>query len=345
MVELIHENYNIYSQALPKAGKERMGDSLLVRELPDENLLILTLADGVGSHVCDWFASETTCQVVCDSFAEPIAGRIADRLRLSIQRAHDRVRGETGKCAGAKSTLVAVVWEVNQDRFHYASIGDSRLYKHTAEGMLQLTKDDRASILATIAGETVLQAGMPVFIHGLTVSIGQPEPLEVDVRECEFAPGESLVLATDGMHGYGMFESDVEQELTKLDLGSSLPSLVQRHSAANDDDATLLILRRNDVTDEARHSYEEVVTRQLDYRMQGLFGHIMSAHLKRELTRAMDEGDSGGVGRYLDYAEKFRLLPDRAVLIELLSQMIKGGVAERVQILRLRRLIQTQHIN
>ena len=201
---MLSQIYDIYSHSIPKPEKERNGDSSQIRELSEENLVLLTVADGVGSHVCDWFASETTCQTVCELFAQT-TGHISDRLQLSIQRAHAQVRSETGNCSGAQSTLVAVVWERGENRINYASAGDSRLYKHTAQGMVQLTKDDSASVLATVGGEPILQAGMLVFIHGLTRAIGQQEMLNVNIQSCEFNEGEALVLATDGMHSYGLY--------------------------------------------------------------------------------------------------------------------------------------------
>jgi protein phosphatase len=192
-------DYNIYFDSFPKAGKERNGDSSQVRELLKEGLVLLTVADGVGSHVCDWHASETTCKVVCDCFAQA-EGPLTERLRLGIQRAHAQVRDENGNCAGAQSTLIAVVWESNENRIHYASVGDSRLYKLSSQRIVQLTNDDTASVLATVGGEPVLSAGVPLFIKGLTKAIGQQEVLDVNVHSSDFLEGESLVLATDGMH-------------------------------------------------------------------------------------------------------------------------------------------------
>jgi len=301
--------------------------------------VLLTVADGVGSHVCDWFASERTCRVMCESFAHS-TGQITERLQLGIQRAHDQVRSETGRCAGAQSTLVAVVWEIRENRIHYASAGDSRLYQQISRGMVQLTDDNAASVLATVAGEPVLSAGMPVFIRGITKAIGQQGALNVSVHSREFGEGEALVLATDGMHGYGSFVPDLEGALTKDDLEITLPGLVQRHSIANNDDATIIILRRSDLPERARELYAEALERQLDYREQGLFGHLMAAHLKRELARAGGAGDGRRLALCIEYAESFNLLPGRAHLIELLSLMIKGGSADRQLVQRVRRAIQ-----
>jgi PPM family protein phosphatase len=314
-----------------------------VRELPEEGVILLAVADGVGSHVCDWFASETTCQVVCASFAQAMGQRVADRLRFGVQKAHDRVRGETGGCAGAQSTIVAVAWDAVANLIHYASVGDSRLYKHTPLGLVQLTVDDAASVLATVGGETVLSAGMPVFIRGLTKAVGQREVLGVNVLSAEFEEGESLVLATDGMHGYGLFSRDLEAALAKTDLEAALPDLVRRHSAANNDDATIVILRRADVSEGARGLYADALERGADYRDQGLFGHLMAAHLKGELERSAAAGDGEKMRLCFGYAEKFNLLPGRARLIELLSLMIKGGAADRELVQRVRRAIQTSN--
>ena len=47
------EIHDVYACACPKGGKARSGDSFQVREFPEECLMLLTLADSVGSQLTD----------------------------------------------------------------------------------------------------------------------------------------------------------------------------------------------------------------------------------------------------------------------------------------------------
>jgi len=132
------------------------------------------------------------------------------------------------------------------DRAWYTSAGDSRIYRFTSIGIGQLTEDDQGQVLVRIANEPAMAGGMPVFARGLTKALGQQSDLSVEVSTSPLAPGESLLLATDGMHGSGVGAERLLGLLNRIDLSSALDELVGWCRSQFEDDATALVLRRND---------------------------------------------------------------------------------------------------
>ena len=63
--------------------KSRNGDHALVRN-QGEGLVVLAVADGVGSRPCDWRASEVACATAVEGIEEasgPLTGRIEAGIR------------------------------------------------------------------------------------------------------------------------------------------------------------------------------------------------------------------------------------------------------------------------
>jgi hypothetical protein len=51
----------LFSYSATKAGKFECGDAFAMRELKEENLVVMVVADGISSLPCDWLASKTAC--------------------------------------------------------------------------------------------------------------------------------------------------------------------------------------------------------------------------------------------------------------------------------------------
>jgi hypothetical protein len=236
------------------------------------------------------------------------------------------------------STLVAVVWPKNDDWILCVGIGDSRIYRFAAREDLLLTEDDVGRVVLSLNNEVVLSAGAPVFSPRLTKALGQRDELQFEVRKCEFLEGESLALATDGMHGKGVFLSGLREALHREDLGTAVPSLVRHCSSLNQDDAALVVLRRNDVA-RAQSRYMASVIRMQDFREEGLWGHIVCLVPEVMLREAVDAGDSDRAQVCLEYAQRFSVRLRRDVLIAILDSVLRDHKLDRKTIHALRTTI------
>lgn len=183
----------------------------------DEELGLLIVADGMGGHAAGEVASRLAVEAVAGfvrrtgedhehSWPYGVDSTLsfnANRLRTAVHLANRRVFREAENhddYTGMGTTIVAALMVGGS--LSIAHVGDSRLY-HAANGTLvQLTRDD--SWAATVLGQGPLDAvskEQHPMRHVLTNVLGARDHTEIHIQERTVAPGELLLLCTDGLHG------------------------------------------------------------------------------------------------------------------------------------------------
>lgn len=161
-------------------------DSILIVEnhpLSSQKGNLYAVADGIGSEAEGLVASEQTINLVKDFFYSSDQSEILEALAESIKQANLKIfkRGKKYiSTSGMGSTISAVV--IRDNHAFIAHVGDSRVYLYSRIGKLQpLTQDD-------------------VDVQGRLIrSIGGGYYVEVQTQEIELAPGDLLLLCTDGL--------------------------------------------------------------------------------------------------------------------------------------------------
>lgn len=221
-----------------KDSHERNGD--YCAWLEEQHCMVLALADGVGSCSNDARASKT----VCDSFLGKCRTALSNGETLTEMMLCDFCRTIDSVLAVDNDMVCfcAVVWRTDDDKVIWIHVGDTRIYKHSkADGMRQMTADDHAkAVNIKLNGKLYTDHGALVAATPIDNAIGD--------RNCRFHTGsfvflhgESIVLCSDGMYGSSGFAYDVESLLEKPDIEEAIAKI----DTTDDDDASLLILRRN----------------------------------------------------------------------------------------------------
>jgi protein phosphatase len=183
----------------------------------DEALGLLIVADGMGGHAAGEVAARLAVEAVVafirrtsedheHSWPYGIDSSLsfnANRLRTAVHLANRRVFREAENhddYTGMGTTIVAAL--VFDGILSVAHVGDSRLY-HAANGQLaQLTRDD--SWAATVLVQRPLDAAATEhhpMRHVLTNVLGAREQTDIHIQDRPVAPGELMLLCTDGLHG------------------------------------------------------------------------------------------------------------------------------------------------
>jgi protein phosphatase len=183
----------------------------------DEALGLLIVADGMGGHAAGEVAARLAVEAVVafirrtsedheHSWPYGIDSSLsfnANRLRTAVHLANRRVFREAENhddYTGMGTTIVAAL--VFDGIVSVAHVGDSRMY-HAANGQLaQLTRDD--SWAATVLVQRPLDAATAEhhpMRHVLTNVLGAREQTEIHIQDRAVAPGELMLLCTDGLHG------------------------------------------------------------------------------------------------------------------------------------------------
>src|SRR5579864_935267 len=230
--------------------------------LVDKKLALFIVADGMGGHAAGEVASAIAVRTVheeikrekdlLDDYASGATGAskvttkdIVALVEHAVQRACSKIHEESSNDAakrGMGTTLSALVIVGHQG--FIAHVGDSRIYLQRGGHIQQVTEDHtvfneliKRGKLSREQIEKVQQK------NAITRAVGVYERVEVDTLVMELIAGDTLVLASDGLHGYLESPEELREPLSR-DGDDSVKALVQ---LANDrggkDNITTIVVK------------------------------------------------------------------------------------------------------
>lgn len=237
---------------MPALDARGMSDMGLVRSknedcwLIDMNLCFAMVADGVGGGACGEIASALTVQTVASYLPSPSEELtpeqlIKEAIREANRRVIERARQEP-RCKGMASTVVAAVWSL--PRLIIANAGDSRAYLWRGGELTQLSHDQTmANELKHALGLSEEQMRRYPHKNVLTMAVGTGEDILVMTREEMLAPGDEVLLCSDGLSG-PVGDDGIATALSEQgSLESKLEELIgaARNSGAPDNITAILL--------------------------------------------------------------------------------------------------------
>jgi serine/threonine protein phosphatase PrpC len=208
---------------------------------------LFIVADGVGGQAAGEVASRLATDTAWASLRETIwlselqgepvlPETMVTRVEEAVQAANQAVyqrRREQGNDMGTTMTLALV----HNTTAVLANVGDSRTYRWNAEGLQQLTQDH--SLV-----QSLINAGgaepADVYTHPqrnvIYRSIGDRPRIEVDTALHKLAPGDRLVLCSDGLWEMARDEGIEEVLLREPDPDAAAAALVRLANLAGGTD-------------------------------------------------------------------------------------------------------------
>jgi PPM family protein phosphatase len=203
----------ISADAQSDVGRKRKGneDALC---LNDEQRLYV-VADGMGGHAAGEVASRVAVDAIAE-FVELTGGNQeitwpfgldetisyeGNRLKTAVRHANTRVIEATRESAeyeGMATTVAAVL--VDGDIANLAHVGDSRIYLWNGQSIEQLTRD-HSWVNEQIENGAISpeQARSHPLRNVVTRALGGRADLVVDIQSRRMAPGDMLLLCSDGL--------------------------------------------------------------------------------------------------------------------------------------------------
>lgn len=336
--------YDYYLGSVKARDKHRCGDAVAVDHAGEPPVFVGIVADGVGSRPCDWLASETVAESI-PPVLHASSGSLESRLQQAVLLAHHTLANQSGTCAGMLAGLAMIAWEPGARRVFSITVGDVRIYRITASGMIQISTDDSASELLRVRGKLHLVNGGPVSAKGITKALGQEAPLEVNVETHEFLEGETLVLASDGAYGIGVrpFAEGMAELATHVEIAAAgLSALLEGCSHITSDDASLLLIRRNDVANGDYGPYQHALGSDTGWTQSGLFAHIMARFVSSTLLSNAMSGDVVKAYLCVDYLEAHALIPSPHDLDAILKSIYERCPQEVALFRRVQHILRPQ---
>ena len=175
------------------------------------DLGLFVVADGMGGAAAGEIAAAMTVEIVHEYMVQFEAARAASSslvpfppapgltaaIQAANERIHDAAQG-TAAWRGMGSTIVAAF--VCGSRVALAHVGDSRVFLLRDGALTQLTEDH--SFFNDCVRRGLADPERPAAFHYhnvITRSVGAAPTVEVDARLVDIAPGDSLLLCSDGL--------------------------------------------------------------------------------------------------------------------------------------------------
>ncbi len=206
---------------------------------------LFVVADGMGGHSGGEIASE----IAVTSLSErPVVASI-DALIEEVQRANHnivmRARDEPGlRGMGTTVVVMADLHRVGPNRIGIANVGDSRIYRLTAQGLHQHTEDH--SLVEALVRDGRLsrsEAAVHPQRNIVTRALGIDEKVLVDAWELVPVVGDRYLLCSDGLFGE-VGAPDIHDVLREVESPQgAAQELVDRACAAGGrDNVTVVVI-------------------------------------------------------------------------------------------------------
>ena len=174
-------------------------DSVLAR--PEIGLW--AVADGMGGHHAGDVASQTIVEQLARLSDRLSPGELLKAARGAVHDAHDRLREESTRRAGATMGSTVVVLILTDGHFACLWAGDSRLYLLRDGALSMITRDH--SLVADLVESGQLtweEAEKHPQANVITRAVGAVDHLELDKRHGEIHPGDRFLVCSDGLSRY-----------------------------------------------------------------------------------------------------------------------------------------------
>ena len=175
-----------------------------VGKLP--NLFIV--ADGMGGHKAGEYASKTAVETIVACIRANDSGLTVAAMKKAIGEANQKVLKEAIidiEKEGMGTTIVAAT--IKGEKLIVANVGDSRLYVVNEGGITQITADHSLVEELVRSGKLARSdARNHPDKNKITRAVGVFPKVDVDFFETKVAPGDTVLLCTDGLSN--MVEDD-----------------------------------------------------------------------------------------------------------------------------------------
>ena len=214
---------------------------------------LYVLADGMGGQHGGQIAGKTVVAAFLGYFQQHGLHEAEQDLRQALQQANqalaDTLRRQP-ELEGMGTTVIAVVVDETDNRYSYISVGDSPLYSYNQGSLRRINAnhafaEDLKRMIA--AGEISSEAAeRHPARHAVTSAVMGKDIAHIDCASGTLAPGELLLLASDGVQT--LSDEEIGQTLAAAsgsleDKVNALLTVVQARQHPHQDNTSLILVQ------------------------------------------------------------------------------------------------------
>lgn len=226
-------------------------DAYAVRERTESGHSVCVVCDGMGGYAGGKLASGIAVETFMAELEERLwPGMTADELQTAsaqaISRANEAIRETAGRSLEYQSmgtTLVSAV--AYEGGVVVANVGDSRAYHITPQGITQVTRDHSLVEDLMARGDiTAEEARRHPKRKYITRALGPDTDAQCDCYVCLWAPGDCLLLCTDGLVNT-VTDQEMWREVLRGEPETCLDRLLDISKSQGASDNVTIVLMRN----------------------------------------------------------------------------------------------------
>ena len=277
--------------------REHNEDNFLV----DKKLQFFIVCDGMGGHAAGEVASAIAVRAVHEEvkkeremlqdFARGSRGTasitkkdVLSLLEHAVQRAcskvHEAAQSDDSK-RGMGTTLSALL--ILGHTGFIAHVGDSRIYMERSGTVQQITEDHTVMNELIRRGKlTEEQISKVKQKNAITRAVGVYERVDVDTLTFELLPGDSFLLASDGLTGYLDGPEELADFLLADDGHASVKGLVTlANQRGGKDNITCILVHITGEIDDAKERAARVAQKREVLAKMPIFARLAESELMR----------------------------------------------------------------
>ncbi len=233
-----------------QGAREYQEDSYVVSEADKADVygMLAVVSDGMGGLEKGDQVSDTVVTTAINGFYKMQGD--GDQILLALLTwANQAVNGLLGPSQQGKSGATLVMGLLKNGRFHYLSVGDSRICLYREGKLIQLNREHvfRNELLLRVVNKEI--TFQEVLSHpraaGLTGYLGQGQLKHVDLpaQPVEVCPGDKFILMSDGVYN-ALSVEEISEALDKdaQDAAEAIRKAVENKNYANQDNYTAVIM-------------------------------------------------------------------------------------------------------
>ncbi|KQL44235.1 serine/threonine protein phosphatase [Brevibacillus choshinensis] len=212
---------------------------------------LAVLADGMGGHEAGEIASRLAVERIVKELrhidgeleGEDVREQLMNAVLLANKEVYEYAL-EHPECSGMGTTTIAALFRPSA--VMTAHIGDSRLYKFGADGLVMKTEDHSLVNELVKSGQiTPEEAAVHPHRNVIMRSLGTEPDVLIDLDQFDWEPGDVVLICSDGLSDK-VPPSVMEEWLQKkTSLQEKVDGLVQEALAAGGQDNITLVAVRN----------------------------------------------------------------------------------------------------
>ncbi len=311
-------------------GRQRTNneDTFIAEPIMNGRYISACVIDGVGGYEGGEVAAELAREVIADHI-RTIEGDILQLLKQSIIEANLRIynqKKETSQNGQMACVVTLAIADVEENKFYYAHVGDTRLYLFRDHSLVKVTKDHSFVGFLEDSGRLSEEAAMK---HPKRNEINKALGFDdigssadyIETGDSPFLPGDILLLCSDGLTDM-ISNSAISSILsTNKNLADRAKALVNAANEAGGKDNITTVLVWNDKPPVKQHATKPIVSQKNKETMPTESVQLSSDQRNDDIRRPVEKKKSNGTVRLLSIL----LLLVVAALIWLLYRDYKKG--------------------